>query len=83
MTTITIQLPTEAFSALRKAPEEFAKEMRLAAAIHWYQQKQVSLGKAAEIAGLNKLVFMDELAQRKINVFHVDLEDLKREIERD
>ena len=82
MTTITIQLPTEAFSALRKAPEEFAKEMRLAAAIHWYQQKQVSLGKAAEIAGLNKLVFMDELAQRKINVFHVDLEDLKREIER-
>ncbi len=82
MTTITIQLPTEAFSALRKAPEEFAKEMRLAAAIHWYQQKQVSLGKAAEIAGLNKLVFMDELSQRKINVFHVDMEDLKREIER-
>ena len=82
MTTITIQLPTDAFSALRKAPEEFAKEMRLAAAIHWYQQKQVSLGKAAEIAGLNKLVFMDELSQRKINVFHVDMEDLKREIER-
>ena len=82
MTTITIQFQTDVFSALRKAPEEFANEMRLAAAIHWYQQRQVSLGKAAEIAGVNKGVFMDELSKRGINVFHVDMADLQREIDR-
>ena len=35
-TTIHLSLPDSAFSALRRSPEEFVDEMRLAAAMHWY-----------------------------------------------
>jgi hypothetical protein len=38
MTTLTLDLPVEVFSALRRSPEEFGRELRLAAAIHWYQR---------------------------------------------
>ena len=51
MAQIVFEFPPDVFSALRKAPEEFASEMRIAAAIHWYSQEQISQGKAAEIRG--------------------------------
>ena len=52
MTTVTIEVPDDAFSALRRSPKEFARDMRLAAVIQWYHQGLISQGKAAEIAGL-------------------------------
>lgn len=54
MTTLTIELPEGAFSALRRSPQEFAKEMRIAAAVQWYAEQQISQEKAAEIAGLSR-----------------------------
>jgi hypothetical protein len=42
MTTVTMELPEEVFSALRRSPEEFVREMRLAAAIHWYKRGEIS-----------------------------------------
>ena len=38
MTKVTLELPDEAFSALRRSPEEFVSELRLAGAIHWYER---------------------------------------------
>jgi hypothetical protein len=35
---VVFEFPPTVFSALRKSPEDFADEMRLAAAIHWYSQ---------------------------------------------
>lgn len=37
MVQIIINLSEEILSARRKSPQEFGKEMRLAAAIFWYQ----------------------------------------------
>lgn len=53
MTSVTLQFPEGVFSALRRSPDEFARELRLAAAVHWYERGEVSQEKAAEIAGLD------------------------------
>jgi len=42
MTKVTLDLPEEVFSALRRSPDEFGREMRLAATIHWYEQGAIS-----------------------------------------
>lgn len=81
MTTVTIELPETVFSALRLAPNEFVKQMRIAAAVQWYAQQQVSQGKAAEIAGLSRGEFLDELFRRKVPAIQVTLEALKKEID--
>ena len=81
MTSITLQMPDDVFSALRRSPEEFGREMRLAAAVHWYSRGEISQEKAAEVAGLNRKEFLLALAREKVDVFLVDFDDLKRELE--
>ncbi len=83
MPSITIDLPEEAFAALRRSPSEFAREMRLAAAIQWYHQGLISQGKAAEIAGLKRREFLEALYHARIEACQVDIEELKEEVERD
>jgi predicted HTH domain antitoxin len=82
MTKVTLELPEEVFSALKRSPEEFARDLRLAAAIHWYERGEVSQEKAARIAGMDRTDFLAELAREKANAFVVDFDDLKRELER-
>jgi predicted HTH domain antitoxin len=82
MRSVTLELPEEVFSALRRSPEEFVAEMRLAAAIYWYQRAEVSQEKAAQIAGLDRTDFLAALARNQVDVFPVDTEALTQEIER-
>lgn len=82
MATVTLELPEDLFSALRRSPEEFVRELRLAAAIHWYQRGEVSQEKATHIAGLDRTDFLLALAREKTNAFVVDFEDLKHELGR-
>jgi len=46
---LKMELPDGAFSALRKSPDEFVREMRLTAAVKWYEMTLISQEKAAEI----------------------------------
>jgi predicted HTH domain antitoxin len=82
MPTITMDLPEEAFAALRRSPAEFAREMRLAAAIHWYSRGEISQERAAGIAGLDRTDFLMALAERHVDVFAVDMESLDEELKR-
>jgi len=83
MATLTIEVPEGVLSALRQSPSEAERDVRLAAAIDWFRRGLVSQGRAAEIAGLARADFIDELAARKIDVFQVDFDAPKREMELD
>ena len=79
-TTISFEFDASAFGALRLAPSEFAREMRIAAAVQWYAQGVVSQGKAAELAGLTRADFLDELYRRKVPACQVTPDELAHEI---
>jgi predicted HTH domain antitoxin len=80
MTTVSIDFPESVFSALRRSPKEFAGELRLAAAVHWFQRKEISVERAAEVAGLNRRDFLRALAARGLDVMNIDAEDLRDEL---
>jgi predicted HTH domain antitoxin len=80
MTSVEVTFPDSLFAALRKAPHEVGREIRVAASIHWYQQGAISMERAAEFAGLTRPAFLAELARRHVDVFVVDEEDLAREL---
>lgn len=82
MQTVTMELPEDVFSTLRRSPDEFVQEMRIAAAIHWYSRGKISQEKAAQIAGLDRTDFLMTLAERRVDVFHVDMKSLEEELKR-
>jgi len=81
VTTLEMALPDEVFSALRRSPEEFGREMRLAAAIHWYSRGVVSQERAASIADLDRTDFLLALAREGVDAFKVDFVSLRKELE--
>lgn len=80
MPTVEVMLPDDVFLALRKSPGEVARDVRIAAAVEWYAEGLVSQGKAAELAGLSRPEFLDELAKRKVPVIQMTVEELKAEL---
>jgi predicted HTH domain antitoxin len=76
---LTIDLPEDVFSLLRKSPTEFVGELRLAAAVKWYELGMISQGKAAELAAVNRQEFLVALHRFKVSPFQVTPEELARE----
>ena len=81
MTTVAFDLPEASFSALRKAPDEFVREMRLAAAVTWYELALVSQEKAAEIAGVARAEFIDAASRMRVSPLQTSASELHEELQ--
>ena len=80
MISITMEFPDDLLSAMKLSPEDLGRELRRAAATHWYARGRISQERAAQVAGLSRRHFLVELARTKSDAFVVDFEDLKREL---
>jgi len=82
MVQVSIELPREIFSALRQDPAGFVREMRVAAAVKWYENGVISQSKAAEIAGLSRSEFVNALNQFKVSPFQYSTDEIVAEVVR-
>lgn len=83
MVTVTFELPEDALSSVRKDPDHFAQELRLAAAVKWYEIGEVSQSQAAEIAGLSRSEFIEALGRFKVSAFQYDVDEIAEEVNRE
>ena len=79
---VSLELPEDAFSALRMTPESFVKEMRPAGAVKWSELGLLSQSKAAEVAGVTRHELLEALSRFKVSPFQTSPEQLAHELGR-
>jgi len=79
--TMTFEVSQDLLASLKIGIQYLAQEIRLMAAITYFQEKKLSLGKASDLAGCNRLHFMDILAQKGIVIFDYDESIVESELQ--
>ena len=83
MVTVTFKLPEDVLSSVRKDPDHFTQELRLAAAVKWYEMGRVSQGRAAQISGLSRSEFISALGRFEVSVFQYNMDEIAEEVDRE
>ena len=82
MKRIAIELPDDAITEEWGSDEEFARELRRAAAIQWYSEGKVSQSRAAELARLTRQGFLEALARAEVPATQATIAELADELVR-
>ncbi len=79
--TVSFEVPQDLLASLKLGAVALAQNVRLLAAIAYFKSKTLSLGKAAQLAGINRLEFLDILGKEGIVIFDYDESVLAADLE--
>lgn len=81
MGAVTIPYPEGLPQTLKLSDSEFSDEVRFLAAAKFYELGKISSGKAAKMAGLDRISFIERLGHYKIPAINIQAEEIEKEIE--
>lgn len=74
--TITIDLPSDILLTLNESEIELKKDIKISLAIQLYIKQKLTIGKAAQVAGLSRLEFETTLSENHIPISNLDYNDI-------
>jgi predicted HTH domain antitoxin len=74
---IVLDIPEKVLLAEKTDEVTFARELRILAAVKLYELGRLSSGRAAELAGMPRIEFLQTLGRYKVFPFQAELNDLE------
>ena len=83
MATLTIEYPDEILVSLQETKDDFSHELKKAAAVKLYELGKLSSGKAARLAGMDRICFLKILGKYQVSISTLEefKEDMKVDID--
>lgn len=78
--TISFDIPPDILASLRIGAYDLGRKIRLMSAIAFFKEKRLSLGKAAQLADMNRLDFMDIMSENGVVIFDYDESALQSDL---
>ena len=82
VTQISFEISEGILQALNQSRDEFISQMRLFTALQLFKNHKLSLGQAAELAGMSKEKFLIELDNHNVDLIDYDPAELEGELQR-
>jgi predicted HTH domain antitoxin len=76
MVMISITCPDSVLISLKETPDNFAKEANRLLAVKLYEMGKLSSGRAAELAGMSRVGFLQLLSRYGAPIFDLSTEEL-------
>jgi len=73
---ISFPVKKEILTILKETKDEFTKDILFLSALLFYRKRKLSLGKAAEFAGYNKVDFINKLKDENEYIFDYSEEEI-------
>ena len=83
MQELTLTYPENLSAAVETTPKEFEAQVRLMAALKMFELGKLSSGKAAILAGLSRVEFLETCGRYRVSVFNYPPEEVEAELQAD
>jgi predicted HTH domain antitoxin len=80
--TISVKFPDDILLTLNESEKELEQQLRISLALRYYNQQKITIGKAAQIAGLSKLQFETLLSENEIPISNLTYDDIAGDVEK-
>ena len=79
---VTIDFPSDILLALNENEQELKKDIKLSFAIRLYRMQKLTIGKAAQIAGMSRYDFETVLSDNEISISNLNFTDVMKDVEK-
>ncbi len=80
MEKIVLEIPEEILISSKETTRELSKEIRMLAELKYYQMGKLSSGRAAQLAGISRISFLQSLSQYGVSIFDLKTEELAQDM---
>jgi predicted HTH domain antitoxin len=81
MSMVQIDVPNEVLISLKESPETISQELSILAAVKLFELGKLSSGRAAQLAGMSRVEFLNVLGQYHVSPFALTTEELEHDID--
>lgn len=80
MEKLVLEIPEEVLVSLKESPSEFSRNILMLSAVKLYEMGKLSSGRAAGLAGISRVHFLQSLSYYKVPIFDLTEEELRRDL---
>ncbi len=80
--TIHIDFPSDILLTINESEKDLKKRIKFSLAVQLYLEDKVTIGKAAQIAGMSHFAFETALSEQRIPISLLSAEDIRKDMEK-